>query len=172
MPGSSVYSVGFLKKILHQYHLLFVWLFGQTVGFFIGTRVVDDIAVLLRFEGSIESSLLLMILSELLPLCFVYLAVIFRKPFLLTLLVFLKAFFFAYCLGCVFVAFANAGWLVRWLLFFSDNIGIFVFLFFVLTKNANDRSQLTCRFIGCVTVLLIIVFIDYNAILPFLITCM
>ena len=146
MPGSSVYSVGFLKKILHQYHLLFVWLFGQTVGFFIGTRVVDDIAVLFRFEGSIESSLPLMILSELLPLCFVYLAVIFRKPFLLTLLVFLKAFFFAYCLGCVFAAFANASWLVRWLLFFSDNIGIFVFLFFRCESCSNCKDNYFSRY--------------------------
>lgn len=60
----------------------------------------------------------------LLPILFSALAVYFSKPRLLYGIAFLKAFVFAFVSAGVSAGFGNAGWLVRWLLMFSDSLSL------------------------------------------------
>lgn len=69
-------------------------------------------------SGSVSIVHLLSVI--LLPFLLSALAVFFSKPKLIFAIAFLKAFNFAFISAGVFAAFGCGGWLVRWLLMFSD----------------------------------------------------
>ena len=82
---------------------------------------------------------------------------------------FFKAFIFMYCYGSVTLAFADAGWLVRYLLLFSDCLSVPILLWYAAgkllgRKGSRDPDQ---RLLICIICILAIRCIDSYVVSPF-----
>lgn len=108
-----------------------------------------------------------LLLATLLPLLFSAFAVYIRQKWLLIPIAFSKAFLFAF-LGVAFMsAFGSAGWLVRWLLMFSDILTLPLLCFFWLRAFSQERSQSLCFAVAVGVIAVFIGSLDYTVVSPF-----
>ncbi|MBE6976079.1 MAG: hypothetical protein E7439_02640 [Ruminococcaceae bacterium] len=104
-----------------------------------------------------------------LPYLFAAFAVYISKPKLLYLICFVKAFCFAMCGYGICVAYGSAGWLVRWLLQFSDICTVPVLCWFALRhlKGKGRTFRTDAMFYGGIVML--VGYLDFSLISPFLV---
>ena len=105
--------------------------------------------------------------AMLLPLLFSAFAVYIRQNWLLIPIAFVKAFLFAFLGIGVMSAFGNAGWLVRWLLMFSDSLTLPLLWWFWLRAFSSGRTD-ALRFAALVAVAAVLIgSLDYSVVSPF-----
>lgn len=80
----------------------------------------------------------------------------------------IRSFTFGYCSCGVFMAFQSAGWLIKGLLLFSDSILIVPLLWFWLRHLDGSRQHLKSDALLYVGFSLIVCFLDFLYISPFL----
>ena len=116
-----LHSVGsFCTRKWDKLFLALSWVTGLAVGGFVfrysGSILVSQMPLAVRSQPSIFPLLICMLL----PFLFSAYAVYIAAPRILYGICFLRAWGLGYLSCCVFAAFGNTGWLVRWLFLFSD----------------------------------------------------
>lgn len=121
-------------------------------------------------RGALKSTVSIVRLLSilLLPFLFSALAVYFSKPKLLYGIAFLKAFVFAFISAGISAGFGGAGWLIRWLLMFSDSLCLPVLLLYWLRHIPGRRRFQTADTMilaGCIG---LVGLLDHRLIMPLL----
>lgn len=152
--------------------LVFTWCLGLSCGFqlvsFSEPKLSSLMDVLIIRRGSIIGLMMINIL----PLVISAVIIRFRIPYLLVPIVFFKALLRGFSLSCFLHAYCNSGWLLAFLLMFSQS-GSTVFLLWFWVKHIHytgvwhGRGFLIAGFADFVFVIF-----EYLIIQPFLIELM
>lgn len=115
------------------------WCVGLLAGACSAASISNSFFLLMRAAQS-GVSIFGLLMTALLPFLFTALAVFLSEPRLFLPIAFCKAFSFAYCGVGIGLAYGLAGWLVRFLLLFSDGCLIPVLYWFWL-KHISDLRR-------------------------------
>lgn len=148
--------------------LIACWLFGLSLAIILASVFEESFLLLMRTAVSVRVSIVGLFTVSYLPFLFSAFAVYIRKPKLIMIVLFIKAFMFVFCgLSCV-AAFPSAGWLVRILLQFSDFLLLPALCLFALrqiTGCGNLKKDLSF----CTALFVIAGSLDYCVVSPFLV---
>ena len=114
----SAYS--FCVRKWDKFILAFSWVLGLMVGGIMFRYGGGNLVSVMPLAARSQPSIFGLLACALFPLLLCAYAVYIGIPLLLYGICFLKAVAFAYLSQAVFTAFGNAGWLLRWLLLFTD----------------------------------------------------
>ena len=130
-------------------------------GLILGTLVFVPDSSLMRpgFPGRV--SIVSAIVTATFPFLLAALAVHINCKKLLWMICFFKAFCFAFCGALLWSAYGSAGWLIRFLLIFTDICTLPVFFLCCIRRNKRD-------FVVCILISLSVACIDYFVVSPFL----
>lgn len=144
------------------------WIAGMLTGLHISNTVNAFDNSLMRAAVLSGVSMVGLLAVVLFPLILSAIAVYFSVPLFFFLLSFGKAFGFAFCSFRILTAFGSAGWLVRWLLLFSDTCMSVVLLWFWI-RNINGIGASSKKDLAvCAAFALLIGCFDYFVVSPFL----
>ena len=158
-------SFGFLQQYRSYALFSLIYLLGLIAGLIYIVRY--PYSSMMRLLAYPQMSIVIGFLISAIP--FIVFYIFFRCSafrFLLPL-AFIKAFTFMYCFAGVSIAYADAGWLVRFLLLFTDFFSVPLFLWYAGRKFLNRivRSDLDIWF--CFAVILAVRYVDSYVISPF-----
>lgn len=152
--------------------LVFSWCFGLSCGFWLVSPAESQFYLRMYALILQRGSILGLLAVNVLPFLISAVAIRFRISYLIILIVFLKSFLCGYCRCCILYAFGGAGWLIAFLLLFSES-GSVVFLIWFWIRNINRTGNWhmreLCCFISACSVLSII---EYLLVRPFLVLLM
>ena len=114
-------------------------------------------------------SIVSLIIAVLFPFLFSAFAVYLGKPGLLYLVCFLKSWAFTLAAYGTVVAFGYAGWLVQFLLQFSDILLLWLLYWFCLRHISKTEASAKRDFGICTAAIAAVCGIDYCVISPFLV---
>lgn len=149
--------------------LAFVLFCGFSAGAFLASWSGQFPLSLMRAATQNCVSIVNLFLVMLLPFLFTALAVYVGRLWLLFPIAFLKAFIFGYLGSCVLHLYGTSGWLIRFLLMFSDCLSLPVLCWFWLRMLCRTGADMGRRFLAAVCMLFGIVSLDYQFISPFLV---
>lgn len=164
-----IYSADFRR--FRRPALAFSWLLGLLCGVWLFRTQGSSLRAFFPDAASGSVTLFSLLLSGVVPLLMSAVAVYCASDVLIFGICFLKAMLYAY-LGCgVLAAFAQAGWLVRGLLLFTDTLGCAVLYWFwdriIRDPQAGKLQAVLC----CAAVLLVIASADLQYFAPLLRNC-
>lgn len=147
----------------------FCWVLGILFGMHFVSFVSEPFSSLIRtgVYSRVTTAGLLTVL--LLPLFASAITVYFFIPYLQYFICFLKAFCFGCCLYCSVHTFAAAGWLIMSLMMFSDSCMLVPLLWFWCRHITGNRQSLKRDVYYCLTAAVLIGFVDYFIISPYLV---
>lgn len=154
------------SKKLYVSSVILAWISGQLVVFLSGCQIPFDIVSVMRLSSIGQMSIVWLLLSAILPFVCLFVFMRFEKRFLCLVLVQLKAFMFTYSLSCIASAFSSAGWLLRWLCFFTDSVSTLLFLYLVLSGNFGPKKCWIHRLLVCIITVVIVACVDYAFVSP------
>ena len=105
-----------------------------------------------------------------LPLVLSILIVRFRRIYFLYILAAFKAFSFSFCLCAIGYCFGSAGWLIRFLLLFSDSCILPCLIWLWLRCFSRKCIAFKKDLTACIGITVLVGFIDYFVISPFLLS--
>lgn len=147
--------------------LALFWISGLIAGaaayFFAGHFLSSLMHGILSGSVSIVSLLCVTVL----PFLFSAFAVYICEPRLLYPICFGKAFLFSVVSMAVWISFGSAGWLVRWLLMFSDLVSLPLLYLFWLRHISGQRSFSGLEILLVASACMLIGSVDYCCISPF-----
>ncbi len=157
----------FLKRNIKLLCFSLIWLLGLSLGAYVASQTTT-------IHNSWMQSLYysrLSIIGFLAMLIFPFLlsAILFRMSFwkMVLLLFFVKAFAFSWLASSIILYFDGAGWLLRWLLLFSESIASVLLVWF-WTRNRQGRSNRRQNdLLLCLVIALVIGCIDSSVVSPF-----
>ena len=161
-------SISFLHcKSKHKF-FAFVWVSGLILGAL--TSVSADISLASTMRAALcgGMSIFGLLVVVLLTLFLSAYAVYFSQPVLLVSVVFLKAFLFAYTGAGLLTLYPSSGWLIRYLLMFSDTLMMPLLWWFWLCAESGERVALLHRTAFSTLVACSIGCVYYALIAPFL----
>ena len=165
--SQSVYLRKYVKMLL-----ALLWALGLAAGAIAFACIDTDLVSLLTQAAEIQPSLGPLLVTATLPFLFSVVAVYLDSPRNLFWLCFLKAFCFAYVSCAVMTAFESAGWLIRWLLLFTDICSVAVLYCFWHRHITGVRSFSPGTAAIYQAVLCLIAGIDFSVISPLLRRCL
>ena len=145
--------------------LAFTWLAGFLSGLLFSLQPGMD-AVISRFSMITRLTIPGLMCILLFPLALSCIAVF--KPQIFYLLSFLKALCFGYCSGCVLLMCVGAGWLVKFMLLFSDMLYHPCLFWFWIQHADGNREHLREHIVICLCIAIFIGLLDYFLVSPFL----
>ena len=168
MDGIVCRNFSFFRRKVKLKILVFAWIFGLLIGAVFS--VSADKLLFSTMRGAILSSMSITgpVTVVLLPLLLSAYAVYFSQPAMLVLVVFLKAFLFAYTGAGLLMLYPVSGWLLRWLLMFSDTM-VMPILWLIWLSDSTEGSAFKVRRIAiCMAGAMLISCVDLFQIAPFL----
>lgn len=142
------------------------WVAGLLAGLYTVSIVPTSYFSLMRSILYDRMSIVVLVLTLIFPFLFSYVAYRLSMPFLIFPIAFLKAFTFAYSAFGVVMAYGDAGWMMRWLLLFSDSFIVVLLLWFWFRNASANRITLNKALLVCVLLASFICLFDYSVILP------
>lgn len=148
--------------------LAFFWCMGLLSGAILA-QYADEIHFSLMRRAAACSVSIVGLVAVLLPFLFTAIAVNLSNCFVIFFLAFLKALLFSYH-GCIIsVAFGSAGWLVRYLLLFTDACTIPILLWLWIRCMDHQRVGLLRNIFICALASAAVGLIDFCVVSPFLV---
>ncbi len=144
-----------------------IWLGGLAFGVFTAAGLDDTYFHLMLPFDSHGLSIFRQLAVVYLPFLFAAYAVSIDQTKLLLVLCFLKAFVFSFCGYLIFRMFGSAGWLVRFLLLFTDVFTIPALFWFCIRHVEGQILNAKRDLIICILLATMVVCIDYFAVSPF-----
>lgn len=142
------------------------------VGILAGVRLSyaadDSILTLASVSGNTGLTFWGIAAVLLLPLLISLCAFHFNIPILILPIAFLKSAAFGFCSCCVIFAYGDAGWLVRFLVLFSDSAMFVVLCWYWFSHLEGVRTRLRQDTVLCFVLAVVIGMFDYIYISPFL----
>lgn len=148
--------------------LAFFWCFGLVCGILTYFSADTVFSSLMRRTLTGSVSIVSLLGVPILPFLFSAFAVFISEPRLLVLVSFGKAFLFSFVSLGVIQAFGSAGWLIRWLLMFSNCMSVPVLYWFWQRHISAVRPVKIMDLVCFLCIGLLIGSIDYCMISPFL----
>ena len=129
-------------------------------GLILGTAVFQPDASLMRPQLCGRVSIVSAIATAAFPLLLAALAVHINRKKFLWLICFLKAFSFSFCGVLLWRTYGSSGWLIRFLLMFTDICTLPAFLWYCFRRSRRD-------FVVCILISLSVACINYFVVSPF-----
>lgn len=145
--------------------LAYAWISGLLLGAVFSVSADDLLTSTMRAAVSGSMSISGLIAVILLPLLLSAYAVYYSQPILLVSVVFLKAFLFGYTGAGILFLYPASGWLIQWLLMFSDMMTLPILWLVWLSGSLTSPPR---RIVGCTVCAVLIGCVDYIVIAPFL----
>ncbi len=114
------------------------WIIGLILGASFSLLTGESFLSMTHTAASSRGSVISLFASAFLPFLIVSLAVYFHTPVVIYCLVFGKGFCFCFVSMGIMLAFPESGWLLRWLLLFSDSLALPVLIWFCLRHIHKD----------------------------------
>lgn len=155
------------RFLLRRFLLILIWFLGFFAGIWIAAQTSTTTSSLMRSVVNDRSSIVGLLTVLTVP--FLVSAVLFKLslPLLGLFIVFIKSLLFSCCSYGLVLAFGDAGWLVRWLLLFSDSSVIVLLLWFWIRNIAGQGSNFKTDLLFCILITVLIGCVDYYIISPF-----
>ena len=148
--------------------LVFSLISGLSLGIILASTLEESFLLLMRTAVSTRVSIVGLFAVSYLPFLFSAFAVYIRKPKLILIILFIKAFMFVFCGLLSAAAFPSAGWLVRILLQFSDCLLLPVLCWFAV-RQTTGYGNFKKDFSYCTALFVIAGSLDYCVVSPFLV---
>lgn len=148
--------------------LALFWCAGLVCGFvaFSGSSIITS--DILRLAAAEKPAIWRFLSVLLLPFLFSALAVYLSKPQFLPMIAFFKAFLLMFVSIYVYSGFGTAGWLIRFLLMFSDLISVSLLYCYWSLYVSGKRLFATRHFVVCCLPVLLLGCFDYYSVMPLL----
>lgn len=150
--------------------LALCWATGMLTGMTTAASAGEFLAPLMRQSVCCSASIPGLLAAVLLPFLLSAFAVYLHEPWLLLIISAFKAFSFGFCAFGVSLAFGQSSWLVRFLFLFSDLCLVPVLYVYWLRHIHTDAVSHRWELPGCLGMALLIGWIDYSFIAPFLVS--
>lgn len=148
--------------------LAFVWILGLLSGCLLSARAGTSFFLTMRTADFRGVSIIGLLSVFVLPLLFSALAVFIDQIWLLVPIAFAKAFCFSFLAFGITAAFDGAGWLIRWLLMFSDCCSLPLLWWYWLRSVSGSDVHYARGTIACFAAALAVGCVDYGLICPIL----
>lgn len=148
--------------------LAFSWSLGIVCGIWGYVSAGNALYPLMRNSPCGTMSIVGLLGISVLPFLFSAFAVSISFPFLLYPICFCKAFLFSFVSFGVIHSYEGAGWLIRWLLLFSDTVGVPLLYCFWLRHLPGFQKPSLSENVLFLILFLVLGWIDYRIISPFL----
>lgn len=148
--------------------LSLIWILGLFFGVQIAAHAGEDVLSLMRTAPRAGVSIVGRFAVLLVPFLLSALAAFLQWRWLLFLICFFKAYFFAFVSGAVALAFGSAGFLVCPLLLFSDICLLPLLFWFCLRLLRADRRTIWRSALPCAACAVVLGCLDCFVISPFL----
>lgn len=152
---------------ISDFVLSFLWLAGFLFGAVLASRGVFSFSLWMRTADFGSMSIVWLFFTLLLPFLFSAFAVSIRQKWLIYVFAFFKAFLFSFCLSGILGCCYGAGWLVCFLLFFSEFF-LMPWLFFFMLRCLRSESGILLESSLFSAVVFLAVSVDRCFISPFL----
>lgn len=152
-----------------RFFLAFVWLGGLVCGILLSLSAGQTYISWMRGMPLAPVSIVGLLLVSCLPFLCSALAVLFGKAILVLPVCFGKAVLFAFVSFGVLQSSASGGWLLRWLVMFTDVALMPVLYFFWLRCLVGDRRIRFGHIFLLVAVVFLIAVVDCSIVSPFLV---
>lgn len=144
------------------------WFLGLVLGGSFAVKSSLSLISLMRTVTEHGVSIVGLLGVTALPFLFTAVAVYFDQPWLLPVIAFCKAFLWSYT-GCLIVrSFDTAGWLVRFLVLFTDSASLPLLFYLWLTHLQRRMINYCFRFGVCLACIAAVAVVDYLMVSPFL----
>ena len=148
--------------------LAFSWLLGLGAGGFVSRNAGDHIVSLMRLAPMCQMSIVGLFFNILLPFLLSAFAVYVGLPKLMLIICFGKAFTYAFVVCGIFACYDGSGWLIRWLLLFSDSCSLVLLYGYALRHISGACRFSLSSFAVLVVGIGLLTGVDYTMISPFL----
>ena len=148
--------------------LAFCWIVGLGLGVLTFRHTGEYTVATMYLRKWDQVSIISLFSCALLPFLFSAFAVYLHRPGLLLIICLVRAFLYGYVLLSVCSAFSGAGWLLRWLLLFTDSCTAALFFGYSWRHIHDTFGYFAAGFGFCTAAVAMIVGVDYKFILPFL----
>ena len=145
--GSMRFRISLMRRKQYIF-LALLWLIGLLLGACLAICADPPFTSLMYSAMESPVSIVRLLAVTVLPFLLSAFAVYFHVSRLVFPICFLKAFSLGFCTAGVAISFGNAGWLVRWLLFFTAFSSAPVLLWF-FQKCLEGNSGQIWRHFGC-----------------------
>lgn len=158
----------FFSEFLRSKYILFAcYILGLLFSFIAASSAGEALLSAMRMVSLSHVSIIGLLCSLLIPVFISAYAVYSNESWIIPILSFLKAFAFGYCAYAIMAAFQTAGWLVCYLVMFSDiNLLCVLWWFWLRQYPQGDRRLGTCTMIAVAAASMIGI-LDYLLIAPF-----
>lgn len=113
-----------------------------------------------------RTSIAVLIVTRFLPFLAAFIVCLLSRPIFVIPITFIKAFSFAFSAFGIVLAFGNAGWMMRWLLMFSDSFSVLLLAWFSIRNLSDNQKSLIKDFAACFLATMFFCVFEYFAILP------
>ena len=172
-------GLNFMARFLHSFdsltirkadHILlaFSWLLGLGAGGLVFRDTGDSIASLMRLAAVSQMSIVGLFFNILLPFLLSAFAVYIGLPKLLLIVCFGKAFTYAFVACGIFACYDGSGWLIRWLLLFSDSCSLVLLYGYAMRHISGAGRFSLSSFLVLMVGIGLLTGVDYTMISPFL----
>ena len=135
---------------------------------FAATAKISSVT-LMRLVSDSRLSIVCHLASQLLPFLIAAFAVNISRRWLIYTVCFLRLFFFSYIGSLFWIAFGSAGWLIRWLVLFSDIILVPALLWFCFRGIFENARNHVRDFWICISAVILTALINWLLISPLLV---
>ncbi len=150
-----------------KFMLVIAWGIGLLAGIYIAYNAPATTLSMMRMCYFPRVSIIGFVLILTFPLILSVIAIRLHIPFMCYFIALLKAFCFSYSTGCIIILYGSAGWLVRWLLIFSDSCTVVVLFWFWFRYVSGDREVGKRDVVICILLTILICCADYYIVSPF-----
>jgi len=139
------------------------------LGFVFGAVYISQYSYssLMRLPEYPQMSIVTGVVISALPFLVFYICLRYSAVFMIPPIAFLRAFVFMYCYGGLSLAYGDAGWLVRYLLLFSDYFTVPLLIWYTVKRLRQNRSKKDPYIRICLLSIVVVRCIDSFVISPF-----
>lgn len=168
MARSSLHSLPHRHRKSCHFLLAFCWILGLFCGMLVYLAAEASLVPLMRSAVLCTVSITGLLYATILPFLISAFAIAFSWPALILPICFCKALFFSFVSLGVLQAFGSAGWVVRYLLLFSDCVAMPFLYGFWLRHLPDKRSVTLMESALMLGIYILLGSVDYRIISPFL----
>ena len=162
----SIDSFSFRKN--SKLFLAFSWILGLGAGGLAFRYAGDILLFLMPLAVHSQLSIFGLILSISFPFLLSAFALIVSCPVLLLPVCFCKAFLYSYLVCGVFACYGSCGWLIRWLLLFTDSVSAGIFYIYAVRHITGIRRFSPVGLFGSISAVAMLAGVDSVYISPLL----
>lgn len=143
------------------------WISGLLAGQFLFLRADASVYVVMRSAFYRPVSIVGLFFTTVIPFVVSAFAVSFSKPWLLVPLCFARSLLFSYIVLGMAMSYGASGWLIRWLLLFSQCVAVSLEYWYWRHCVSGERGLDFPVFLFLISLVFLIVSLDYCLMMPF-----